>query len=153
MYEHDWYEEALEAFRKAKPMEWPDLIEKQFFKYGVEVQNRRPPQEVRKALELLVARVERESMAAPFMLISAIDGGELTPDDLVLNPAWSPLEVDVLWDVLDDGRAFGTMMIGVYRWDPGASAYVRDTNWGIMGNSTKRRPASPDDLEDRISPP
>ncbi len=144
MHESDWYQEALEAFREATPSAWPELVEEYFVKYGTEVSDRRAPAEVRRILELLAARVERESMAAPFMVISAPDGGELTPDDLVLNTAWNALEVDALWD-LHDGRNLGTMVVGVYRWDPEARVYVRDTDWGILGNAGKRRPAEPGD--------
>ena len=145
MLESDWYEEALEAFREARPTQWPKLADTFFVMYGVQVQDRRrSAQDIRGILETIAARVERESMPVPFMVISAPDGGELTPDDLVINPAWNELEIDALWD-MHDGRNLGTMIVGVYRWDQRARVYARDMNWGILGHPGDRRPAGPGD--------
>jgi hypothetical protein len=83
-------------------------------------------------------------MKPPFMVISAPEMADLTPDDLVISPAQNEAEVDALWD-LHDGRNLGTMVVAVYRLDKDGS-YVRDTRWGLLGHAKKTRPATDADV-------
>jgi len=82
------------------------------------------------------------------MIISAPETDDLTPDDLVLEPAETEAEVDAAWN-WHDGRNYGSMVFGVYRLDKDSGYYVRDTRWGILGDTRKKHPASP---EDTINP-
>lgn len=83
-----------------------------------------------------------------FMIITALEVSDLTPDDLTIEPAETEAEVNALWD-WHDGRNAGSMVVGVYRLDEESGAYFRDTRWGILGDTRKTHPASP---EDTISP-
>lgn len=83
-----------------------------------------------------------------FMIVAAPEDADLTPDDLVLEPAETEAAVDALWD-WHDGRNDGSMVVGVYKLDEESGVYVRDTRWGILGHARKTHPASP---EDTINP-
>jgi hypothetical protein len=78
------------------------------------------------------------------MIVSAPETSDLTPDDLVLEPAETEAEVNAAWD-WHDGRNAGSMVVGVYRLDAESGVYVRDTRWGILGDTRKTHPASPED--------
>lgn len=79
-----------------------------------------------------------------YMVISAPEMADLTPDDLVISPARNEAEVDALWD-LHDGRNLGTMVVAVYRLDKDGS-YSRDTRWGILGDVRKTHRATEGDV-------
>jgi hypothetical protein len=68
----------------------------------------------------------------PFLVVAAPEDHPLTPDDLILQPAWTKEQIEALWDE-HDGRSFGSMVVGVYKLEPENEYYVRDTSWGMMG--------------------
>lgn len=85
----------------------------------------------------------------PFLVIAAPEDDPLTPDDLIIEPAWTKDEIEELWDV-HDGRSHGSMVVGVYKLDTDARYYVRDRSWGIMGRPGETGRADPDKEEHQL---
>lgn len=79
-----------------------------------------------------------------YMVVSAPEDAPLTPDDLVIQPAATKEEVGRLWE-FHDGRTAGTMVVAVYKFDPDSADWVRDREWGMLGDVRKTGPANPDD--------
>lgn len=80
---------------------------------------------------------------SPYLVIVAPEESGLTPDDLVVVPAWTKKEVEALWD-WHDGRNAGTMVVAVYV-DRGGD-FVRDASWGLLGQRNRTGPAKDDDV-------
>lgn len=78
-----------------------------------------------------------------YLVISAREDDTFTPDDLVIEPAFTVEDVNKLWD-FHDGRTMGSMVIGVYKFDPAGNHYVRDEAFGIFGSVRKTGPADPE---------
>lgn len=80
----------------------------------------------------------------PFLVVAAPEDSPLTPDDLIIEPAWTPEHIAEAWDQ-HDGRTAGTMVVGVYKFDPAQNIYKRDNSFGMLGDRRKTGPADPDD--------
>lgn len=78
-----------------------------------------------------------------YLVISAQDDDVLTPDDLVIEPAFTKEDVDKLWD-WHDGRTMGSMVVAVYKFDLAGNHYVRDQTYGMFGDVRKTGPADPE---------
>jgi hypothetical protein len=77
------------------------------------------------------------------LVVVAPEESGLTPDDLVIVPAWTKKEVEALWD-WHDGRNVGTMVVSVYVDQCGD--YIRDTSWGLLGQRNRTGRAKDDDV-------
>jgi hypothetical protein len=140
MGEEAWWELAFEDLRDAPPGERAALVEDMVRDYRQSVRPpTRPEPEVRALLADMLARLA--GGRSPYMVISAPEAEGLTPDDLVLEPAWNDADIERLWD-LHDGRNLGTMIVAVYRLDSGQGIYIRDTRWGVLGDGRKTGPQS-----------
>jgi hypothetical protein len=84
-----------------------------------------------------------------YMVIAAPEESPLTPDDLQIQPAATKEEVEQLWRY-HDGRTAGTMVIAVYKFNLDELQWVRDTEWGMMGDVRKTHPADPDNQRDTL---
>lgn len=82
-------------------------------------------------------------MHPPFLVIAAPEESPLSPDDLIIEPAWTVEEIEQAWDE-HDGRTAGTMVVGVYKFDPAQNMYKRDNSFGMLGDRRKTGPADPD---------
>lgn len=91
-------------------------------------------------------------MFAPYLVIHCPEMADLTPDDLTIQPAWSKGQVQELFDI-HDGRNYGTMVLAVYKLvkEGPDHMYVRDTEWGMLGDEGKARPADSNDPTDMIN--
>lgn len=85
----------------------------------------------------------------PFLVIAAPDDHPLTPDDLIIEPAYTPEDIVEIWDE-HDGRTAGSMVVGVYKFDPADNIYRRDNSHGMMGRMTSTGPADQDKEEDQL---
>ena len=72
----------------------------------------------------------------PFLVIAAPEESPLTPDDLIIEPAWTPEEREKASDH-DDGRTVGSLVVGVYKLDPAQDYYTPDNSDGILGDVSK----------------
>lgn len=150
MTERDWWETAREELERAKPEERAAAAERLVADYFALVEGpRRAPADVRKIVADIGRHLEGE--LPPFVVVSAPDQSGLTPDELLVEPAWNEFEVERLWDI-HDGRSLGTMVVAVYRLDRDGPlpVYARDRSWGMLGRPGERRPANPDAETDRL---
>lgn len=146
--EWDWYEKTEELLHNRPRSEWNLLITRaieiyQHYKINEEVTE----QQLLEALHGLLRKLE--GYPPTWLAIAAPDGEIRTPDDIWIEPAWNGVEVQRLWDI-HDGRNHGTLIVGIYLWSFEKGAWVRDTNWGIMGNEGQRGSADDEMARDRI---
>ncbi len=78
-----------------------------------------------------------------YLVISAREDDTFTPDDLVIEPAFTEADVEKLWD-FHDGRTAGSMVVAVYKFDSAANYYVRDRTYGMFGDGRKTGVADPE---------
>ena len=150
MFEIEWWETALEELMELTPRGRGEAAARLAEDYFSMVED---PRQSREEIQGLLADIIRhmEAPLPPFVVVSAPDQSPLTPDDLVIEPAWNKFEVERLWGI-HDGRSYGTQVVGVYalnREGP-LPVYKRDQEWGILGHANKNRASNPDDPEDQI---
>lgn len=144
MFEEDWWESALETLLELPQGRLAEALPALAEDYFALVEDpRRTREEVLGLLQDIVRHLE--APLPPYVIVSAPDASPLTPDDLVLEPAWNKFEVERLWGI-HDGRSYGTQVVGVYfltREGP-LPIYKRDRAWGMLGDVNKTGPAHPD---------
>lgn len=148
MREEEWYQELEELLHQSERGDWNKIISK-----AVELHRRyrlrpkRKDQEVEEIIHGLIRKME--GFPPTWMVLAGPDGDIETPDDLWIHPAWSEVEVQMLWG-LHDGRNLGTLVVGVYVWRQESRAWERDEKWGIMGQVGRTGPADRSEESDRL---
>lgn len=148
MTEEEWYEKIEELLHQSERGGWNRIINR-----AVEAHRHyrlRPERKDREIEEILHGLIRKmEGFPPTWMVIAGPDLDIETPDDLWIHPAWSEVEVQILWD-LHDGRSAGTLVVGVYVWRQASRAWERDQKWGIMGNASRTGPAVRSEESDRL---
>lgn len=148
MREWQWYEETEELLHSRSRGEWNGLVSRaievyKHYKINEDVSD----EQIEEALHGLLRKLQ--GYPPTWLVIAGPDGEIKTPDDMWIEPAWNVVEIQHIWDV-HDGRNDGMMVVGVYIWSFQANSWIRDRNWGIMGNEGKRGPANEEDGRDRL---
>ena len=147
MTEIEWYDRTEEFLREAPSAVWEDIASKAVEVHGQLFPGERSADEVKDILTGLIQKLT--GFPPPWLVIVGPDGEIDTPHDIWIEPAYNPVEIQKAWD-LHDGRNLGTMVVGVYRWEPEPLSWRRDTTYGMLGDARKTRKADPDDPDDAL---
>jgi hypothetical protein len=147
MTEIEWYDRTEELLREAPSSYWEQISLLAANTYSEVTGGERSHKEVK---DILHGLIQKLSGFPPAWLVIAGPDGEIdTPDDVWIEPAYNPVEIQKAWN-LHDGRNLGTMVVAVYRWDPDSLSWRRDTTYGMLGDARKTRKADPDDPDDEL---
>lgn len=147
MIETEWYDRIEQAFHHIDRARVEEAAEKGVESHLSVFPGLRTKKEIREIINGLIHKLQ--GFPPPWLVIAGPDGEMYTPDDIWIEPAYNDIEVQKAWD-LHDGRNLGTMVVAVYRWDPEAMNWTRDTKYGMLGDVRKTRKADPDDPTDSL---
>lgn len=149
MTEREWYERTEELLHRHTANHWDTIVDKAVEAFqSLFPDSDRTEKQVREILDGLLRKLQ--GFPPPWLVIAGPDGEILTPDDMAIHPAHNEMEIEQLWD-LHDGRSLGTLVVAVYRWSAENGQWIRDLDWGMMGDPRKKHRADPDVEGDRLA--